>query len=136
MKKMMMMLVLKVKEISDQIEHVISKEDHDKGKGDDDNTKGHSHDEDTTKTSITPLTCTYQRGSRQVFAASKRQGTLSSTSAQRLDNGMENMGKGKKGKKGKKTTQNPRCIDLDNDNEDKEMATRLLLQTKDAQSKS
>ena len=45
------------------------------------------------------------------------------------------MGKGKKGKKGKKTTQNPKCIDLDSDNEDKEMATRLLLQTKDAQIK-
>ena len=46
------------------------------------------------------------------------------------------MGKGKKGNKGKKNTQNPKCIDLDSHNEDKEMVTRLLLQTKDAQSKT
>ena len=33
----------------------------------------------------------------------------------------------------KKTNQEPQFIDLDSDNEDKEMATRLLLLTKDAQ---
>jgi len=40
-----------------------------------------------------------------------------------------------RGKRGKKTTQNPKCIELDSDNEDKKMATSLLLQTKDAQIK-
>ena len=79
------------------------------------------------------LPLTYQRGSRQVFSASKRQGTLPSTLAQRLDKGKEKTKKDKKFKGGKKTTQKPQFIDLDSDNEDEEVAARLLLQSKDAQ---
>ena len=41
----------------------------------------------------------------------------------------------KKGKKIKLSTQKPQFIDLDNDTEDEEMATRLLLQSKDSQIK-
>ena len=51
----------------------------------DDNPKGRSHDENPTITTITPLSCTYQRGPRQEFAASKRQGTLPATSTPRLE---------------------------------------------------
>ena len=45
------------------------------------------------------------------------------------------MKKDKKGKGGKQTTQKPQFIGLDSDNEDEEVATRLLLQSKDAQIK-
>ena len=40
------------------------------------------------------------------------------------------MEKGGKGKRGRQTKQKPQFIDLDNDNEDEEMATRILLQRK------
>ena len=38
----------------------------------DGNNKDHSHDKDTNKTTSTPLSLTYQRGPRLLFAASKR----------------------------------------------------------------
>ena len=40
--------------------------------------------------------------------------------------------KARRSKRIKKTTQEPQFIDLDSENEDKEMITRLLLSTKDA----
>ena len=43
------------------------------------------------------------------------------------------MKKGEKGKRGRQTNQKPQFIDLDSDNEDEEMATRILLQKEDAQ---
>ena len=76
---------------------------------------------------------TYQRGERHVFVAFKGQGTMPSSSAQRLDKGKEKLKGDNKGKGGKQTTQKPQFIDLDSDNEDEEVATRLLLQSKDAQ---
>ena len=115
--------------------------DHSKDKGVDDNTKGHNQDKDTTKTIITPLTCTYHRGKRDVFAALKRKRATSSLAIKTLDKGNENMERGEKqvrvrrSKRIKKTTQEPQFIDLDSDNEDKEMTTRLLLLTKYAQLK-
>ena len=39
----------------------------------------------------------------------------------------------RRSKRIKKATQEPQFIDLDSDNEDKEMTTRLLLSDKDAQ---
>ena len=45
------------------------------------------------------------------------------------------MGKVRRSKRGNKAAQEPQFIDLDSDNEDKEMTTRLLLLTKDAQLK-
>ena len=42
------------------------------------------------------------------------------------------MKKDKKGKGGRQTKQEPQFIDLDSDNEDEEMATRLMLQSKNA----
>ena len=48
-----------------------------------------SHDEDTQMITIKPLPLTYQRGVRHVFAASKRKGTMSSTSTKKLDKGKQ-----------------------------------------------
>ena len=79
---------------SDQTEHKMVDGEHRKDKGVDDNTKGHSQDKDTTKTIITPLTCTYHRGTRDVFAASKRQRAISSPTIKPLDKGKENMERG------------------------------------------
>ena len=45
------------------------------------------------------------------------------------------MGKVRRSNRGEETTQEPQFIDLDSDNEDKEMTTRLLLLPKDAQVK-
>ena len=56
-----------------------------------DSSKGHSHDQDTNKTTITPLPLTYQRGPSFVFVASERQGTMPSTLAQPLDKGKKNI---------------------------------------------
>jgi len=67
--------------------------DYSESEGVGDNTKGHSQYEDTPKNIITPFPCTYQRGSRHVFAASKRQETLSPTSTPGLDKGKEEVGK-------------------------------------------
>ena len=90
------------------------------------------HEEYIQMKLIKPFPLTYQRGERHVFAAFKGQGTMPSSSAQRLDKGKEKLKGDNKGKGGKKTTQKPQFIDLDSDNEDEEVATRLLLQSKDA----
>ena len=55
------------------------------------------------------------------------------SSTQKPNKGKQNMEKGEKGNRGKQTKQKPQFIDLDSDNEDEEMATRILLQRKDAQ---
>ena len=105
-----------------------------------DNTNGHSNDGDTVKTTmITPLTCTYHKGKRDVFASSKRKRAISSLAIKPKDKSKENMERGeqqvkvRRSKRIKKTNQEPQFIDLDSDNEDKEMTTRMLLLTKDTQ---
>ena len=45
------------------------------------------HDQDTEMSTIKPLLLKCQRGQRLVFVASKRQGTMPSTSAQKIDKG-------------------------------------------------
>ena len=87
-----MMMLLKVKTV---VMHEVIDRDHSKDKGTNDNTKGHNQDKDTTKSIITPLTCTYHKGTRQVFFASKRKGALPFASTPKLDKGKENMEKGK-----------------------------------------
>ena len=91
------------------------------------------------KTSITtPHICTYYRGQRDVFAASKRQGAISSQAIKGVDKGKkkiernEKQGKVRRSKRLKKTNQGPEFIDLDSDEHDEEMTTKMLLLEKDA----
>ena len=122
----------KDQEISDPLEHELIHESHGKDEKACDFTKDQG-------TLITPLTCTYHRGKRDVFAASKRQRAISPPAIKHKDKGKEKMDKGeqhvkvRRSKRIKRTSQGPQFIDLDNDNEDKEMNTRLLLLEKDAQ---
>ena len=133
----------KDQESSDPMRHEVTHGSHGKNdKAGDNNSKVQSNGENTFKTTIvTPLTCTYHRGKRDVFAASKRQRAISSQAIKPLDKGKEKMKRSeqqikvRRSKRIKKTSQEPQFIDLDSDNEDKEMATRLLLLTKDAQLK-
>ena len=117
-------------EISDPMEYEVTHESHEK----DENYCDFIKDQSTL---ITPLTCTYHRGKIDVFSASKRQRAISHLAIKHKDKGKENMDKGeqkvkvRRSKIIKRTSQGPQFIDLDNDNEDKEMTTRLLLLDKD-----
>ena len=85
----------------------------------------------TKMSRVEPLPLTYQRGERHVFAASKRQGAMPSTSKNKLEKGKEKVTVGdKKGKH--QTKQECQFIDLDSENEDEERITSILLQSKDA----
>ena len=73
-------------EISYLMEHEVTHESHDKDEKACDFTKDQG-------TLITPLTCTYHKGKRDVFAASKRKRTISPTAIKQKDDGKENMEK-------------------------------------------
>ena len=95
--------------------------------------KDQSNDEDRIRTSFTPPhTCTYYRGPRSVFVASKRQGADFSQAIQTIDKGKIKL---RRSKRLRKTTQGPEFIDLDSDEQDEEMTTKMLLLEKDAQIK-
>ena len=54
--------------------------------------EGQSNDESMVKTTIiTPHTCTYYKGQRDVFATSKRQRATSSQAIKTMENGKEKM---------------------------------------------
>ena len=55
------------------------------------------------------------------------------SSTQKLDKGKQKMEKGERGKRSRQTKQKPQFIDLDSDNEDEEMTTRILFKRKYAQ---
>ena len=63
-----------------------------------------------------------------MFAASKIQGTIPSTSAPNIEKGKKKVKRVRKGKKDLK--KEPGIIDLDSENEDKERAHSILLQGK------
>ena len=123
---------VKDQEINDPMEHEVTHESHDK----DEKACDFIKDQHPL---IALLTCTYHRGKIDVFATSKRQRAISPPAIKPKDKGKENMDKGEKEvkvrrrKRIKKTSQGPQFIDLDSDNEDKEMTTRLLFLDKDAQ---
>ena len=105
--------------------------------------EGQRNDENMVKTSITiPHICTYYRGQRYVFAASKRQGTVSSQAMKGVNEGKKKIERNdqqenlRRSKRLKKTTQGPEFIDLDSDEQDEEMTTKMLLLEKYAQSKN
>ena len=74
-----------------------------------------------------------------MFAASKRQRAISSKNTKELDKGKEKMKSVEKKtqvrrrKRIKNASQEPLFVDLDSDNEDQEMSTKLLILEKDAQ---
>ena len=89
-----------------------------------------NHNEVTQMINIKPFPLTYQRGSRHVFAASKRQGAMPSTSTKQLDKGKKKVNKGNKVKH--ELEQKFDIIDLDSENAYKERATSILLKSNDA----
>lgn len=82
---------------------------------------------------IAPLSCTYHRGKRDVFATSKRQRSIPSQNTKALDKGKEKMksveqkAPVRRSKRIKNASQGPLFVDLDSDNEDQGMHTKLLL---------
>ena len=96
----------------------------------DDSSKDHNHDQETNKTTITPLSLTYQRGPRLVFVASKRQGTMSSTSAQPLDKGKQKI---KEEEEDHEVEREFEIIQVDNDEENEPRITKFLLQNRNTQ---
>lgn len=109
-----------------------TKEDHSKDEEVDDNTKGHSHDENTTKTTITPLSYTHKRGSLHVFSASKGQGTMPSTSTQKIDKGKQNV---KVEEEDPEIEREFELIHIDSDEENETIISNSLLQKNNAQIK-
>ena len=77
----------KYQEISDPMEHEVTHESHDKDENDCDFTKDQG-------TLITPLTCTYHKGKRDVFAASKRLRAISPLAIKHKDKGKAKMDRG------------------------------------------
>ena len=117
----------------------LKKQSQDEANGND---EGQSNDENIVKTTIiTPHTCTYYRGQRDVFATSKRQRAISPQAIKTMDKGkkkvgnIEQQGKVRRSKRLKKTTQGPEFINLDSDEQDEEMTTKMLLLEKYAQIK-
>ena len=114
------------------MDHQVTRESHDK----DEKSCGTSKGKNTI---ISPLTCTYHIGRRDVFATSKRKKAISPPAIKHQDKGKGNMYKSeqkvqvRRRKRIKNTSQWPQFIDLDSENEDQEMRTRLLLLEKDAQ---
>ena len=108
------------------MDHQVTHESHDK----DEKSCGTSKGQNTI---ISPLTYTYHRGRRYVFVASKRKNSISPPSIKHQDKGNGNMDKGEQKvqvrriKRIKNTSQGPQFIDLDSENEDQELKTRLLL---------
>lgn len=71
------------------MEHEVTRESNEKDEKACDSTKDQG-------TLITPLTCTYHRGKRDVFAASKSQRAISPLTIKHKDKGKQNMDKGEK----------------------------------------
>ena len=116
------------------MEHEVTHESHEKDEKACDTSKGKN-------TLIHPLTCIYHKSIRDVFSSSKRQRAISPPAIKHQEKGKEKMDKGeqvnvRRSKRIKRTSQGPQFIDLDSDNEDQEMNTRLLLLDKDTDRKS
>ena len=84
----------KDQEISDQMGHEVTHEGHSKNERACDITTYQGNDGNTSKTIITPLKCTYHRGKRDVFAASKRQRAISPPAIKPKEKGKERLDKG------------------------------------------